>query len=119
MDIAVGLVPAQRLRLLGEHAAANVVPGFQSRDSDAYLLHGLFPLAFQQGLAQQVHFVFRFLPLGGGKQHFCFNEHQVGGHGNELAGDVHVQPLHLVQVGQILLQNGRNGHILNFDFVFA
>ena len=43
----------------------------------------------------------------------------MGGHGDKLAGDLHVQPLHLVQIGQILLQNRRNGNILYFYFIFT
>ena len=43
----------------------------------------------------------------------------MGCHGNKLTGNLHIQPLHLVQVGKILLQNSGNGYILNFDFVFA
>ena len=43
----------------------------------------------------------------------------MGGHGDKLAGNLHVHPLHLLQVGQVLLQNGRDGDVLNFYFVFT
>ena len=40
-------------------------------------------------------------------------------HLDKLARDLHVHPLHFVQISQILLQNCGNGHILNFDFILA
>ena len=43
----------------------------------------------------------------------------MGGHGDKLTGDLHIQPLHLIQVSQILLQNGRNGDILDLYFIFT
>ena len=119
MLIAVGLLLRQRLRLLGEDASANFIAGLQLDNGLPYLLHGFPPAALQQTLTQLVKLRFRLRLLGGRQQHLGFNQHQVGGHGDKLAGNLHIQLLHFVQVRQILLQNGSDGNILNLYFVFA
>ena len=119
MLVAVALVPAQRLRILGKQAAADFVSRLQSRHRHTDLLHGFLALALHQGLAQQVQLVFRLGGLGGGQEHFGFDQHQVGRHGDEFTGNFHVHPLHFFQICQVLLQNGGDGHILNFNFIFT
>ena len=104
---------------LGENAASDLISRLQLADCQPDLLHGLLPAALNQCLSQLVQLVLRLLLLGGGQKHLGFDQHQVGGHGNELTGNLHIQPLHFVQISQILLQNRRNGHVLNFYFILA
>ena len=119
MLVAVALGLPQGLRLLGKDAPADFVSGLQLGHRQTDLLHGFLPAALNQALTQQIQLVLRLLLLGSGQKHFGFNQHQVGGHGDELTGNLHIQPLHFVQIGQILLQNRRDGHILNLNFILA
>ena len=119
MLIAVALLPAQGFRLLGEQAPADLVSRLQHRHGLPDLLHGFLPLPLHQRLAQQVKLAFRLGLFRRRQEHFGFDQHQVGRHGDELAGNFHIHPLHFVQISQILLQNCGNGHILNFDFILA
>ena len=108
----------------------NTIPGFTSISMYpklfeasgipySELLDNLLALALFQGLNQQLHFAEALLALGFTQQHFRLDQHQLRGHGDELAGNFHIHPLHFVQISQILLQNCGNGHILNFDFILA
>ena len=115
MLILIVPISAQRFWFLGENAASDLISRLQLADCQPDLLHGLLALAFNQALAQQIQLIFRLRLFRGGQQHLGLNQHQVGGHGDKLAGNLHIQPLHLVQIGQILLQYGRDGHILNLN----
>ncbi len=119
MLIAVALLPAQRLRLLGKQAPTDLIPGLQLGNRQADLLHGFLALTVHQGLAQQIQFTFRLRLLRRRQQHLGLDQHQVAGHGNEFAGDLHVQALHFFQIIKVLLQNGGDGHILDFNFVLT
>ena len=109
----------QGLRLLCKQAPADFISGLQLRHGQTNLLHGLPAAALDQSLTQQVQLILCLLLLGGGEKHLCLDQHQMGGHGDKLTGDLHIQPLHLIQVGKVLLQNGCNGDILNLDLVLA
>ena len=119
MLVAVASDFFQGLRLLGEDAPADLVSRLQLGHRQADLLHGFLPAALDEALAQALQLVLCLLLLSGRQKHLGLDEHQVGCHGDELAGDLHIQPLHFVQVGQILLQDGGDGHILNFDLILA
>ena len=109
----------QGLRVFGKNTAADLISGFQNGHCLPDLFHHLFTLALDQALAQNVQFTLGLRLLGGGQEHFGLDEHQVGRHGDKLAGDLHIQPLHLVQISKILFQNGGDGHILDLDLIFA
>ena len=119
MLIAVALLSAQRLRLLGKQAPADLVSRLQHRHGLPDLLHGFLALALHQRLAQQVQLAFRLGLFRRRQEHFGLDQHQVGRHGDELAGNFHIHPLHFIQITQVLLQDRGNGHILNFDFILA
>ena len=61
----------------------------------------------------------RPIVFGGGQEHFRLDQHQIGGHRDELAGDLHIQPLSLVEISKILLQNGGDADVLYFNFILA
>ena len=119
MAVTVALFPSQGLRFLHEEASADLVSGFQSSNGNTDLLHSLLALAVDKGLPQLIQFGLRFSLLCGRQEHLGFDQHQMGCHGYEFAGDLHIHPLHLFQIGKILLQNSCNGHILYFNFIFA
>ena len=56
MLIAVGLILAQRLRLLGKQAAADLVPELQPGNGRAHRFDGFLALALDKALAQDIQF---------------------------------------------------------------
>ena len=71
-----------------------------------------------QGLDQQIHLALDLLILQT-QEHAGLDIHQVGGHGDELAGDLQVHLLPLVQIFQVLIQDQGDGDILNLNFIFS
>ena len=54
-----------------------------------------------------------------GEEHPGLDEHELGGHGDELAGHLQVHPLAQLQVAEVLVQDQRDGDILYLDLIFA
>jgi hypothetical protein len=76
-------------------------------------------LVFQQSFHQRRSGVrLGFLLLPSGQQHLGFDIHQLSGHGDKLAGHVHIQLPHPANMLQILLQNLSDGDIVDADFIF-
>ena len=119
MPVAVGLVRLIGLRALGKQAEAQLIARAQLLCGLLDLLIGILPLPLLQGFDELVHLALRFFLLGFGQEHACLDVHEVGRHGDELAGDLHIHPLHFIQIGQILLQNGGDLDILDLYFIFA
>ena len=83
------------------------------------LLVGLLVLPLAKGADQNFHVALGLFLLGLGEEHARFDVHEMGGHGDEFAGDLHVHALALVEPGKVLLENGGDVHVLNFNFIFA
>ena len=103
MPVAVGLVRLIGLRALGKQAEAQLIARAQLLCGLLDLLIGVLPLPLLQGFDELIHLALRFLLLRLGKEHSRFDIHEIGRHGDKLAGDFHIHALHFVQIGQILL----------------
>ena len=103
MPVAVGLVFLIRLLPLGEETETNFVADGELRGRKLDLLVGLLALALTQGADQNFHVALGLLLLGLGEEHARFDVHEMGGHGDEFAGDFHVHALALVEPGEVLL----------------
>ena len=79
---------------------------------------GVAPLPLLQGPDQGVHLALGFLVLQI-QQHTGLNEHQLGCHGDELAGNLQIHPLALFQIRLVLLQDQRDGDVLYLYFIFS
>ena len=74
-------------------------------------------LVFHQNADKRVARVLLFLFFG--KQHSAFDVHQLRGHRDEFAGDLHVHLLHQINVFHILIENQRYLDIQNIHLVFG
>ena len=119
MPVAVGSVRLVRLRPLGEQSKSQLIAHSQLLCRLLDLLIGVLPLAFLEGFDEFVHLALRLLLFCLGQEHARFDIHEIGRHGDKLAGDLHIHALHFVEIGQILLQNGGDLNILYFDFILA
>ena len=119
MPVAVGSVRLVRLRPLGEQSKSHLIAHSQLLCRLLDLLIGVLPLAFLEGFDEFVHLALRLLLFCLGQEHARFDIHEIGRHGDKLAGDLHIHALHFVEIGQILLQNGGDLNILYFDFILA
>jgi hypothetical protein len=53
------------------------------------------------------------------EEHLRLEVEQVGGHLDELARDLQIHRLHLVEIGEVLLQDLGDADVPDLDFVFA
>ena len=119
MPVAVGSVRLVRLRPLGEQAEAKLIAHGQLLRGLLDLLICILPLSLLEGFDELVHLALRFLLLRLGQEHPRFDIHEIGRHGDKLAGNFHIHALHFVQIRQILLQNSGDLDILYFNFILA
>ena len=63
---------------------------------------GILYTPLLQGFDELVHLALCLFLLGFGQEHACLDVHEVGRHGDELAGDLHVHPLHFVQISRLV-----------------
>ena len=101
--IAICLVPAQRLGLLGKHAESNIVSQRERAAGDPDLLVGVLSLPLAKRRDEFFHLRLRLGFFRFGQQHARFDIHQVRRHRDKLAGNFHVHTLAFVEPGKILL----------------
>ena len=118
MDVAVGLVRLDSLRRLGQvvqpHRVAIRQSGHHRLDTDVVLP----PLMLLQG-GHQLFQLGESLLVVDRQQHPGLDIHQLGRHGDELAGHLQVQLPPLVHPGQILVQNQGDLNVLDLHLVLA
>ena len=85
MPVAVGVIALKRLLFLDEHAKADLVARSKELCGALDFSVGFLPLALLERLDEKLHFAHGLLLLGGGQQHFGFDQHQMRGHRGKLA----------------------------------
>ena len=118
VGILIDLAPLDGLGIPGEDVAAELPHGAQLRCQGLHLDVMLTAAPFLQGLDQGVH-----LALGLGilnrEKHPGLEIHQMGCHGDKLAGHFQIQLLPLFQPAEILVADQGDGDVLDLHFVFA
>ena len=118
MVILKNLAPLHRLRIFGKNIPAELAHGPQLFRKPANFLVALASLPLLEGLDQGVHLTLGLLVLNR-EEHTGLNVHQVRRHSHKFAGYLQVHLLPLFQVCQVLVQDQRNGDVLNLDFIFT
>ena len=116
--VFVDLAPLHGLRAPGLDAAAELLHWLQALGGLADLGVALMAAALLQGLDQGVHLALGLLILQR-EEHPGLEVDQVGGHGDELAGDLQVHLPPLLQPGHILVADQGHGDVLDLHLILA
>ena len=117
MVVFEDLPPLHGLRVSQKDAAAKLPHGPQLGGDSLDLRVVLAAAPLLQGFDKQVHLTLGLLVLDGQK-HPGFDEHELGGHGDKLAGHLQVHPLPPLQVLQILVQDQGDRNVRNLYLIF-
>ena len=116
--VLVDLSPLHRLRRTGEDIPSEFSHGLQPGGHGLHLGVVLVALPLLQRGDQGIHLALGLL-IFNGEKHPGLDVHQLGGHGDELAG--HLQ-IHLLPPGQprhVLVADQGDGDVLDLHFVLA
>ena len=118
MDVAVYLIGLDRLGHLGQVVPANLITAVQGGDHRFDLQIIFVALVGLQGGDELFHLAHGLLVVDG-QQHPGFDIHQVGSHGDKVAGNLQVQLPPLIHPLHVLVQNEGNLNVLDFQLVLA